>query len=303
MCHKCPRKFQLYRLSADKIATEEVKEREQGVTFAYGKVVGVGMQSALEGKSEEQVFLDCFLEWDVDLLDETPRQKKSFWLALFAAKKFMALREDGFLEDYELIYYQGKPAVELSFQITLPNDFKYRGFLDGVLRHKQTGEIMVLENKTSSGRANSAQYKNSGQALGYSVVLDILFPEVSSYTVLYLVYESRSFEYVEMPFKKSLLQRALWLQELLIDTETILKYEQYNCYPMYGESCFDFFRECEYLGTCTLQTENLVKPLTSTLLEEIEESEKTFQFTTTFEELVSSQLAKGDLPDEASDSL
>lgn len=293
LLHTCPRKYQLYRLSSTQAEAEEVKAREGGVTFAYGTAVGVGVASTLESKTEDQIYLDTFLSWDVDLLDETPRQKKSFWLAMFAVQKFISLRESGFLEEYELVYYQGKPAVELSFQITLPNGFKYRGFVDAVLRHKTTGEIMVLECKTSSGNANPAMYKNSGQALGYAVVLDILFPELSSYTVLYLVYETKNYEYKELPFEKSLLQRALWLQELLIDTEIITLYDSYDTYPTQGQSCFNFFRDCEYLGLCNLSTKNLTKPLTTKVLEDIEADAKRYDFTVDFHQLIESQIAKG----------
>jgi len=292
--HKCPRKYQLYRLSSEKILMANEKEIEQDVTFAYGSAVGVGVQSVLEGKTEDQVYMDTFLEWDADLLDYNDKQKKSFWLCMFAVQKFINLRDDGFLDEYELVYYQGKPAVELSFIITLPNGFKYRGFVDGVLKHKVTGEIMVLECKTSSGTANPAYFKNSGQALGYSVVLDILFPQLSSYIVLYLVYETKSYEYVELPFKKSLLQRALWLQELLIDTQMIELYESYDTYPMHGENCFDFFRECEYLSLCTLSTERLTKPLTTKIVDKIAEAEKGYDFTVDFYDLVAAQISKGE---------
>ena len=297
--HKCPRKYQLYRLSSDKILMADQKELEQGVTFAYGTAVGTGVQSALEGKTEDQIVLDTFLSWDVDLLDANPRQKKSFWLALFAVSKFVSLREKGFLEHYELVQYETesgetKPAVELSFQINLPNGFKYRGFVDAVLRHKVSGEIMILECKTSSGTANPAMYKNSGQALGYSVVLDKLFPDLSSYNVLYLVYETKSMQYKELPFSKSLLQRALWLQELLIDTHLIETYEAYKTYPMHGESCFDFFRECEYLGLCTVDTARLTKPLTTDIVAKIAKDAASYDFTFDFYDLVETQIAKGE---------
>ncbi len=244
LLHKCPRKYQLYRLSATETALADIKEMEQGVTFAYGKAVGVGVASVLEGKSEQQVILDTFLEWDIDLLEENTRQNKSFWKALFAVQKFLAMRDEGFLEDYELVYYNDKPAVELAFQVLLPDEYRYRGFVDAVLRHKVTGDIMVLEVKTSSSTAQPATYKNSGQAVGYSVVLDVMFPELSSYTVLYLVYESKSYAYKQLPFQKSLLQRALWLQELLIDTQIISLYQSYDTFPLHGESCYDFFRDC-----------------------------------------------------------
>lgn len=291
--HKCPRKYQLYRMNSDKITIQDQKEVEQGVTFAYGSAVGVGIQSALEGKTADQVILDTFLEWDVDLLDANPRQKKSFWLALNAVQKFMSLQERGFLSEYEMVYYEGKPATELSFQVLLPDGFKYRGFVDVVLKSRDSGEVIILELKTTSSTAQSATYKNSGQALGYSVVLDILFPELSSYTVLYLVYESKSMEYVELPFQKSLLQRALWLQELLIDSQMISLYNSYDTYPMHGESCFDFFRECEYMGLCTMSTPNLTKPLTTKVVAKMKEADEEYQFTVDFMDLVASQIEKG----------
>lgn len=293
--HKCPRKNQLYRLSSAKIALKEEKELEQGVTFAYGHAVGTGVASALENKDNpDKVILETFLAWDVDLLDETPRQNKSYWLAQFAVEKFMSLMEGGFLEDYELVYYEGKPAVELGFCIKMPNGFYYRGYVDAVLKHKTTGEIMVLENKTSSGTANSAMFKNSGQAVGYSVVLDIMFPELSSYIVLYLVYETKSYDYVELPFKKSLLQRALWLQELYIDTQRIEMYEKFGTYPMHGEACFDFFRDCEYLSLCTLSTERIAKPLTQQIVDKIDEDLAKYQFHVDYFDLVQSQIEKGE---------
>jgi hypothetical protein len=293
--HKCPRKFQLHRLKSQQISLVKEKEEEQGVTFAYGHAVGTGVASALENPLDlDKVILETFLAWDTELLDENVKQNKSYWLAQFAVEKFYGMLANGFLNDYELVYYQGKPAIELSFCITMPNGFYYRGFLDAVLKHKETGEIMVLENKTSSGTANSAYFKNSGQAVGYSVVLDILFPELSSYIVLYLVYETKSYDYVELPFKKSLLQRALWLQELLIDTQNVGTFEKFGSYPMHGESCFDFFRECEYLSLCTLSTARIAKPLTQKILDDIDIDIASYQFQVDFYDLVQAQISKGE---------
>lgn len=287
--HKCPRKYQLYRLNSKEGGEEDIN---QSITFAYGSAVGVGLQSTLENKTEDQILMDVFLAWDTDLLVENTRQKKSFWSAVFATQRFMLIRnEQGYLDEYELVYYEGKPAVELSFRIHLPDGFTYRGYVDAVLRHKETGKVLVLEAKTTSGTANSAQYKNSGQALGYSVVLDKIFPELSSYEVLYLVWETKSTEYTEFYFEKTLLMRALWLQELLIDTLHVQMYEEYGAYPMHGEACYDFFRECEYLTLCTLSTDRLVKPFTEAMLNKIQEEEYTFELD--FFDLVSAQLEKG----------
>lgn len=289
LLHKCPRKFQLYRL---KSMSSDIEDLEQGVTFAYGTAVGVGLQSVLENKTENEIFMDVFLAWDqADLLEENTRQKKSIWSALFATERFITLREQGYLSDYELVYWEGKPAVELSFRITAPGGYTYRGYVDAVLQHKVTEAILILEAKTTSGTPQSATYKNSGQALGYSVVLDKIFPDLSSYEVLYLVWSSKELGYTEFFFEKSLLMRALWLQELIIDCKHIDMYEEFQIYPMHGESCYDFFRECDYLGLCTLSTEHLVKPFMESMQKAIAEEE--YMFELDFSELVESQIQKG----------
>jgi len=291
--HKCPKAYQLYRLNSINSGVVDIL---QGITFSYGTAVGIGIQSILEGKTESQVILDVFLAWDVDLLDSNPKQKKSIWEAIFAAQRFFNVRLTHTLKDYELVYYKGKPAVELGFKIQLDNGYSYRGFLDAVLQHKVTKEALVLESKTSSIKPDSAQYKNSGQAIGYSIVLDTLFPELSSYKVLYMIYYTKAREYVEMPFTKTLLQRALWLQDLLLDVDKLKLYEEYNSYPMHGESCFNFFKPCEYIGLCTLSLDRLIKPITAHNWQKLEDNEaEAYDFTVDFYDLVTDQIKKGEL--------
>ena len=288
--HSCPRRFQLNKLQA----VVDDTDFESSITFSYGHIVGLGVQLVLEGKSEEEIFWQCFLTWEPDLFAENPRQNKSFWAGMAAIQQFANMREFGFLEEWELVYYQGKPACELSFSIQLPNQYKYRGQVDAVLQNKQTGEVMVLECKTSSAtNLNPAQYKNSAQAVGYSVVLDSLFPALSSYEVLYLVYTTKNQVWTSLPFQKSYLQRALWLNELLLDCEVISLYESAGVYPMRGESCFDYYRECKYLQTCTLNTAYLTAPLSAEVEQKLLETESSkWQIVVSVEDLIRSQLAK-----------
>lgn len=267
--HRCPRKYQLYKLGAQGV------EEEENATLAFGHAVGTGIQSTVEGKSQEQVVWDMFLAWDADLFVEEVKAKKSFWNAVFAIERFKAIANLTILKDYELAYFedaQGNPlpAVELSFRIHLPNGFTYIGYVDIVLRHKVTGEFMVLELKTTKNRnVDEAMYKNSAQALGYAIVLDVLAPHASDYKVMYLVYKSTDREMEPFVFNKSFTQRALWIQQLLIDIEQIERYEEIGIYPMRGETCMDYFRRCEYYGTCSLSTERLVTPLTQGILDKI----------------------------------
>lgn len=288
--HSCPRKFQLQKLRTVHRTEEPLKST---VTFSFGHVVGEGIALALSGLSIEQIVWKMFLGWHTpSIFDEDEKLNKSLWTAILAIQRFMVIK-NAVLKDYELVYYDGKPATELSFAIVLPDGFRLRGFVDAVLRHRVTGEILVLECKTTgSATVNPATYKNSAQAIGYSVVLDHLYPALSSYKVLYLVYTTKQGEYIPLPFTKTFLQRALWIRELLLDIETIKMYEAAEIYPMRGESCYSFFRECEYINTCTLSTAHLTKPCTP------EQEDKTdYQVVITLADLLESQLSKAAIPD------
>lgn len=288
--HSCPRKLQLERLGSISESTESLSET---ITFSYGQIVGLGIQMCLENKHEEEWMWEMFLGWKAELFADNPKQNKSFASAIFAVQKFQAMRDQGYLEGYSLVHYNGKPACELSFLISLPNGFKYRGFVDAVLRHDETGKVIVLECKTSSAvTINPATYKNSAQAIGYSIVLDAIFPELSAYDVLYLIYSCKSYQYEQLEFTKSYVQRARWIQELLLDTQTIQMYHDNDCYPMRGESCFTYFRECQYMNLCQMQTDRLVSPITLTQHQDIEAKNATYQIQISLEELIESQLTK-----------
>jgi hypothetical protein len=98
---------------------------------------------------------------------------------------------------------------------------------------------------------------------------------------------------VQLPFTKSLTQRAQWIRELLLDIEQIKVYESEDLYPMHGESCYDFFRECEYLGLCTLSTDNLITQLTADKEQEILNEQAKFSIQVTIQDLIASQIARG----------
>jgi hypothetical protein len=289
--HKCPRKYQLYKLGT---VPDQVEDFEASVTFAFGHVVGLGIQCIFEGKSLQRTIFECFMMWEPHLLASNTKQVKSFWLAIAAVQKFHFLHtQNGYLKDWELVYHEGKPAVELGFAIDLGDRFTYRGFVDVVLRNRVTGEIMVLELKTTSAQLNAATYKNSSQAIGYSIVLDHLFPSLSTYKVLYLVYKTKLMEYEQLEFHKNYLQRALWIQELLLEKQKLMMYEAAGVYPMHGESCYDFYRECDYLNLCTLSTANLSSPLTFGGAKKIlRDNKDKYQVKVTIQELIQAQLSK-----------
>lgn len=235
--------------------------------------MGAGIQAILSGATKEEAVWQAYIAWSADLLIEGKKGKnKDIWNAIYAIEKYEAIAHMTKVKDYELAFFtdaDGKevPAIELSFRITFPDGYSYIGFVDAVLKHKQSGELLVLELKTNgSYNVDEAQYKNSGQALGYSIILDAITSQykdetLADYHVLYLVYKTTDRELEQFIFEKTYTQRALWIQELLFDVEILKMYEAANIYPMHGQSCYDFMRNCEYFGVCTVATERLVKPI------------------------------------------
>lgn len=281
--HGCPRKFQLERLRTKIVAPVDWKRT---LTFQFGHTVGDGIADIMQNLPRNEVIIRAFQGWKLDLFEENEKQKKSFIRALYALYKFYALREQGHWEDYELVFFNGKPAIELSFKIVFPDGYTQRGYVDLVLRNKETGEYVIIEIKTSSGTyINPASYKNSAQAIGYSVVLDTIAPGISSYSVDYMVWMSRLDRWEQFSFPKSYSQRAFWIRDRIYDNETIQRLidteGSYGNWPMQGEHCNAFNSICEYMDSCQLSTLPQVIPLKQIHLnpEELDRYGKPYDFT------------------------
>lgn len=291
--HSCPRRYQLDKMNEKIVDTTATDEN---ITFTYGHAVGEGVQEFFANKTYEQAVWKMYCKWAVDLFAANDKKGKSFWLAVSAIRKLYAIAE--MFSQYEIVHYvdvdgNSKPAVELGFIIECPDGFKFRGFVDVVLKNKDTGEIIVVEVKTTGNRnLHPAQYKNSAQALGYSVVLDSIVPSYSSYKVIYLVYCTTEEEWEQMSFNKTLLQRARWIQQLMLDIEVIKMYAANNYFPQHGESCYDYYRECKYFGNCGLDTKYVTQPLTQAVVTQLRTAQKQFSIKLNIQDLIQSQLSK-----------
>ena len=279
--HSCPRKFEIYRMN--------YAPKEKGtIDTAFGHAVGVGVQELLIlsspkadaysyqedslrniGLTDYQIAIwKMFLSWEVDIDEVKPKSKKSFHAACLAVEKYQQQLLPLLTSEWELAYFEGKPAVELGFIIKLPNDYYYRGYVDAVLVNKKEKRFRVLELKTTGlNVVDVAQYKNSFQGVGYGVILDKLAASLdysADYYVDYLVYKTVSKEFLTFPFLKTNYQRAKWLSQLLVETETIDLYLQKELFPTHGESCYNFYRQCQYFGICERENSELqVKKVTN----------------------------------------
>ena len=291
----CPRKFQLRKLGAE-IAYQDTQD--DLVTFEFGKLVGYGIQLAFQDISRENILLACFEFWSMELNIESTKHKKSFWYALIAIDKFIGMREQGFLAEYDILYYNGVPAAELSFLVDFGDGFNERGFLDLVLEHRLTKEVITVEIKTDSAKApiHEAKYQNSTQPLGYSVLLDHIKPGLNSYTVLYLIYLSEKFEYQAFQFTKTIKQKAEWLNSIVMDIERIKLYSAANFWPKHGQSCFSYYKPCKYFNRCQMSDKLLLRPVTKQQEAAIlKDNEDTYTIKTTIKELIIGQLARPEL--------
>ena len=96
-----------------------------------------------------------------------------------------------------------------------------------------------------------------------------------------------------MAFEKSYLDRALWIRTLLLDVDTIKMYEESGIYPMRGQSCNEFYRECNYFGICGLSVDSITEPLSEEDEKSIQDRiDNDFEITLSLADLIQAQLKK-----------
>lgn len=274
--HGCPRRYEL--------ATKfKLRPRLENIDFAYGHAVGVGIQSTLQLKSFPRVMLDTMLEYDMDITRSEQDIKglksgKTYWNALLIVQRFYEFYHGkalSYLEGWEVAKFthpetgEEIDGVELTFVIDCGEAEvqgetyrkTYEGHIDLVLYHPIKKRYMVLELKTSGGtRVDDASYCNSAQALGYGCVLDAIagnLKQSASFDVLYLIAKSKTDEFVPMVFTKTYKDKAQFLMNMLMDFDSIDRYESLQHFPTHGENCNAFFRPCEYLKLCHLPNSEL----------------------------------------------
>lgn len=248
--HTCERKFQLNRLLVGE------HEREESPHLSFGSSYGTGVQSYLQHQDKELALYHAWLAYWPEAEDD----KKSIARCLVLLENaFHSL--DNLLMEYELVYFEDKPATELSFRLNIDETFYFVGYVDIVLKHRFSGQYVIGEVKTTglSILDVSPLYKNSGQALGYSIILDqIVGEEQSDYEVLYLACQlGRSFPDSKLhilPFKKNLLDRFNWFLTLGLDVKHLHEMHELGVYPKRGGSCLSYMRPCFHFGTCNLHS-------------------------------------------------
>ena len=248
--HVCERKFQL-----DRLLISELDVNEEWPSTVFGRAYGEGVASYMTHQDADLALFKTFLAYWPVLEEERKTQEICMSLVLSSIPHL-----DNLLMDWEVATFNGKPAIELSFRLNIDERFYFVGYIDLVLRNKWTGVHGIMEVKHTGLNIFdlSPLYQNSGQALGYSIVLDKIVGEAqSNYEVLYFAGQLGSGNGFSpkihtMIYPKNLQDRLNWFITLGMDVERLHLMLDNNVFPLRGASCLQYMKPCKHLGTCNL---------------------------------------------------
>lgn len=275
----CERKYQLEHV------LDNGAPREESEHFSFGHCFGEGVAHYLVHQDRDAALLAGWLAYWPQIETDKKNQAKAINALIVA---FDAL--DNILQDYEVIEFEGKPTVELSFRLNIDDTYYFAGHIDVVLRNRWTGQYFIFEVKTTGLALHDLDplYKNSGQALGYSIALDrIVGEKLTSYGVLYFVAQLGK-DYTPkiqvLPYNKTLLDRLNWFMTLGFDVERLHRMAELNVYPKRGGSCLSYNRPCRQFGTCGLHAADRPSPFVA--------DKEVYQFEYDMDELVAEHIQR-----------
>jgi len=280
--HACPRKF-----SISQRRNAQNTEQTNNVSFAFGHAVGAAVAEYDKAQDLRASIWAAFLAWDMDFatVEETNKaNKKSLWQAIAALYAYELFHKQNKLADYEVI------KVEARIGIDFEDGHFYTGHIDELLRHKETKQYLVKENKTTGlNNINPTIYANSDQALSYAIVIDMLDSSEIQYEVLYTVYSVQTSSWEIYPFVKQGHKKAEWIQDQLLLHQQLEGYQELNFFPKRGRSCFEYMRPCQYFDICDLSVKHKFTDLPAiSSLSELGE----LDFVTTLSEILSRHSAQ-----------
>lgn len=290
----CERKWHLNKLEHSLRGQEQsITRNEDNIDFAFGKAVESGVHAILLGKPSHQVYFDMLRAWDIPLLAQHPKGKaKTFMDAWIAVDKFSWINGCLF-PGWEIAYFNGKPAIELALCVDLENGKYYCGHVDVVLFNPIENRYRVLEIKTTGLKwTHPAMYKNSGQANGYSIVLDSIVEDLeatSTYEVFYLQFSTEMDKWDVYNFTYSRSNRASWINTILLDINRVQTYITISFFPKRGGNCLSYGKPCVYFDVCDLSPEYFNGTGEMDIIEEEELSEQNFDFYFTISEILATQ--------------
>jgi len=281
----CERLFQIERLLVGQRNIYEAAHFSRG--HAFGKGVQVYLLTGDIDKAVYQAWLSYWPE-----IEDYPKTTLHRTLhALMCAQKSL----DEIREKYEVVSFNGLPAVELGVKLNIDEIYYHVGFIDLVLKNRETGLYVILEIKyTGSWLDVDGMFMNSGQGIGYSIALDaIVGNKLSEYGVLYFICQDSDAkpQYIRFHIKeweKTLKDRLKWFITLGLDVKRIQEMRELNHFPQRARSCIRFNRNCQHFGTCGLTAGERERD------DEIDPHENRYQFTYNLEDVIKEHLERAE---------
>lgn len=153
--YECPRKWYYNYLLRRSVPPNDAMER--GSAFHKLCEYYYGMNIRLEDIKEY-------------MLENDPKYMRFFPEIITA---FLCYVEEEKSSGYEFITIDGKPAVEVEFNLVLADWFIYRGKLDSIRRRENSDGIYIVDWKVTRAYLNDyffAKFEMSPQAMSYSFV-------------------------------------------------------------------------------------------------------------------------------------
>jgi len=271
----CERKFQLDRL----LVSDSTKQDYPATVL--GKAFGAGVASYFVHQDKERAIYDTYMAY-YPVEEDNKRTEEVAVNMLLASIPYI----DTLLLDWHVLSVGTKPAAELSFRLAIDDRFYFVGYIDIVVQNNWNGRSAVVEVKTTGLNLFdlSPLYQNSGQALGYSIVLDKIVGESQSeYDVLYIVGQlgaGNGFtpKIHTLTYPKTLQDRLNWFISLGMDVERLKMMLEHNVFPLRGSKCLQYMKPCKHLGTCNLHSLDQYKAE--------EEDKIEYQFTYNLDEVI-----------------
>jgi hypothetical protein len=282
---ECERHFQIDRL----LQNVERGKFERSPETVRGQAYGVGIQTYMLTGDMDQALFDAWQAY-WPMLEDPPKTFEAKTLNNLQCSK-EAL--DRLRNEYAVAIFDGEPAIELSFRLNLDSKWYYVGYIDLVLQHKETGVYGVLEVKTTGSKYKDLRpmYQYSGQALGYSIILDqIAGAEQTEFTTPYLVCQDSPTKDTWtpnvhlFPFKWALLDRFKWFMTRALDLQRLNMMLELNMFPQRQKGCLAYGRICPHFGLCSLTAGDQMR--------EIPEDKNVYQFVYNLEEVIADHVKR-----------
>ena len=260
----CHRKFEFQKL---------YPQRER-MFDSYAADIGTamhrGFQAYLVNKDEEKALWELCRAFPIEAEFMQSNDYRSLEACVSTLTEMMDSTAFGEYELAEIIHPEtglAVPAIEVPFEIqfgkegglSLPDGrgFAFVGYMDAILRHKNTGHFRTMDIKTHRRNTKdaTANYMFNAQQIPYGIMIEQILGEqgsVDSFDVLYLdtyvdLIEPRVEEYVFVKDKDDVQE---WLTNTVMQLQNIARFAEMDYFPRTGSGCTSWMKPCHWLDMC-----------------------------------------------------